>query len=201
MELLTETPPLLKEGHIVHFSKEWNDDWSEKFFKVVKAKQVEYDVNRILSPGSANIKDVSFEAPQGGGVSSLKISLLPVGSKTMYEILIGIKGTPKVYPRYRNKYFLDLEETGCIPDPSDVDLSALGFYDSEKSPWYAPRVREYTVVNQEPPHLLLFNPFQDDEKIVLNFIVNQCLLAPVQQASGIDAKVAREVNYHKVLTW
>ena len=160
---------------------------------------MEYDVSRIISAGSANCKDVSFEAPATGGVSSLKISLLPVNAKTMYEILIGIKGLPIAYPRYANRYDLQLEETQCQPNPSDADLFALGFYDFEKSPWYAPKIREYTVVDQEPPHLYLFNPEQGDEKIVLTFIVNRCLLEPV--TSPADIKVAREVNYFKVFSW
>jgi hypothetical protein len=202
-ELLTETPPLLKEGYLVHFSKFWDDKWADKYFKVGRVSQFEYDIFRIVSPGSSAKQDVSFDAPSNGGVSDQYLSLLPDNNKTMYEILVGFKGLPMIYPRYADKYFQYLEETGCTVNLDDTALRLQGFYDSRQSPWYAPKLREYTVKDQEPPHLYLFNPFQDDEKIVMHIVVNRCMLqaAGAEAAQGQGVKVAREVNHYSMYLW
>jgi len=204
MELLVDTPMLLKEGHIVHFGDKWRTDKAEKFFKVQIAQQLTYDVIRIVSPGNANIQDVSFMAPNQGGVDNDYISLLPVNSKTMYETLIGFKGTCMAYPRYGNRYFLDLETSKVLPTPSDTTyLAWMGYFDAAQSPYYAPKVRVYTVKDQEPPHWYLFNPYQDDEKIVIRNVVNKCLLdlIPDNKVTERDKAVAREVTYYTKFIW
>jgi hypothetical protein len=166
---------------------------------------MEYDVIRIVAPGNvtaSNFQDISFEAPNQGGVSNAYISLLPDNVHTMYEILLGIKGMPFVYPRYQNRWQLQLEEMGCYPDLTDPTyLMYLGFYDAGKSPWYSPKIRDYTIKDTEPPHLYLWNPYQDDEKIVLCFIVNRCYLEKVTAPGPAEQKVAREVNYFTKYIW
>jgi hypothetical protein len=206
MEVLPETPPFLKEGHLVHFCGGWPTILAGKYFNISRTQTMEYDVHRIIAAGSttAAMLDVSFEAPPSGGVSYNKISLLPVNSSTLFEILIGIKGTVRAYPRYANRYFDQLEVTQCQPNPADADLADLGFYDLNKTPWYKPRVREYTVLGMEPPHLLLYNPYQNDEKIVLTLLINRCLLVPasaIVTPGVVQSKVAREINYYKDLMW
>lgn len=204
MELLVDTPSLLKEGHIVHFSDKWGSDKAEKFFKVLRAQQLMYDVSRIVSPASANIQEISFMAPNQGSVDNDYISLLPVNTKTMYEILIGFKGICMAYPRYSNRYFLSLETSQVLPTPSDTTyLAWMGYFDATQSPYYAPKVRVYTVKDQEPPHWYLFNPYQDDEKIVIRNIVNKCLLDLIPEAklTERDKAVAREVTYFTKFIW
>jgi len=204
MELLVDTPMLLKEGHIVHFGEGWRNEKEKKFFKVQTTQQLTYDVIRIVSPGNANIQDVSFMAPNQGGVDNDYISLLPVNSKTMYETLIGFKGICMVYPRYGNRYQLQLETSQVLPTPSDTTyLAWMGYFDAAQSPYYAPKVRVYTVKDQEPPHWYLFNPYQDDEKIVIRNVVNKCLLdlIPDNKVTERDKAVAREVTYYTKFIW
>lgn len=202
MELLVDTPMLLKDGHIVHFGEGWRNEKENKFFKVAIAQQLTYDVIRIVSPGSANIQDVSFMAPNQGGVSNDYISLLPVNTKTLYEIIIGFKGICMVYPRYANRYQLQLEESQVLPTPSDTTyLAWMGYFDAEGSPYWSPKVRVYTVKDQEPPHWYLFNPYQDDEKIVIRNIVNKCQLAPIKEPTEQERRVAREVTYYTKFIW
>lgn len=204
MELLVDTPTLLKESHIVHFGEGWRNEKEKKYFKVIQTQQLVYDVIRIVSPGNANIQDISFEAPNQGGVSDNYISLLPVNTKTMYEILMGFKGTVMAYPRYGNRYQLQLEVSNVLPTPSDtVYLAWMGYFDKEQSPWYAPKARVYTLKDQEPPHFFLFNPYQDDEKIVIRNVVNKCQLEliPDGKVSERDRAVAREVTYYTKYIW
>jgi hypothetical protein len=202
MELLVDTPMLLKEGHIVHFGEGWRNEKERKFFKVLVTQQLTYDVIRIVAPGNANIQDVSFMAPNQGGVSNDYISLLPVNTKTLYEILVGFKGIPMVYPRYANRYQLQLEESQVLPTPSDTTyLAWMGYFDAEGSPYYAPKVRVYTVKDQEPPHWYLFNPYQDDEKIVIRNVVNKCQLEKLENPTEQQVRVAREVTYYTKFIW
>ena len=202
MELLVDTPRFLKEGHIVHFGEGWRNDKENKYFKVQQTQQLTYDVIRIVSPGNANIQDIDFEAPNQGGVSDAYISMLPVNTKTMYESLIGFKGICMVYPRYGNRYQLQLEESQVLPTPSDTTyLAWMGYFDSVQSPYYAPKVRVYTLKDQEPPHWFLFNPYQDDEKIVIRNVVNKCKLELLPTPSEVEKKVAREVTYYTKFIW
>jgi len=202
MELLTETPSLLKSDHVVHFSDGWRSDRAMRFFKVRETSQLVYDVIRIVTPGNAGIQDLSFEAPNQGGVSDAYISMLPVNVKTLYEILVGFKGIPMVYPRYGNRYDLQLEVSQVLPTPTDTTyLAWMGYYDANQSPWFEPKVRVYTVKDQEPPHWYLFNPYQDDEKIVIRNVMNKCLLEPLPNPSDSEKRVAREITYYTKTMW
>ncbi len=210
MELLMEVPNLLKTGHIIHFGNAWPEAKAQKYFRVERANQLVYDVSRIVAPGYASsgasgtdvaIQDIGFDAPNAGAVSDALISLLPTKDITMYEILLGFKGLGMVYPRFANRYQQQLETSLVLPTPSSSALAWLGFFDSQQSPWYAPKVRLYTVKDQEPPHLYLFNPYQDDEKIVARFVVNKCKLVSVSQPTEQDKKVARELTYYTEDLW
>jgi len=202
-ELLTEVPLLLKEKQILHFSEGWGSDWADKWFRAVISHPMEYDVHRIVQAGTGNTQDLDFDKPSGGGVSATYLSLLPESEQTIYEILLGIKGLVFVYPRYNNTYFLKLETTKVIPDVTDADLKFLGFYDERWSPYYAPRLREYTVEDQTPPVLRLYNPMPDDERCVLRFIVNRLKVIQVDPAdlSEQDKSRAREVKHYSDYIW
>lgn len=210
MELLMEVPNLLKTGHIVHFGEGWPEAKAKKYFRVERANQLMYDVHRIVAPGNAtsgasgtavSIQDISFEAPSTGSVSDAYLSLLPVKDITMYELLLGFKGLGLVYPRYANRYQQQLETSLVLPTPTSDALAWMGFFDSQQSPWYAPKVRMYTVKDQEPPHMYLYNPYQDDEKVVVRFVVNKCKLVSVVQPTEQDKKVARELTYYTQDLW
>jgi hypothetical protein len=202
-ELLVETPPLLKEGHIVHFGPGWATERQGKTYRVEVAQQMEYDVDRIVSPGSGSTsyQDVSFDKPATGKVSNDYISLLPISPDSLFELLIGIKGLVYAYPRYNNAYFLKLEASGAIPDLTDADLAFLGFYDHIQTPYYSPTLREYTVKDMEAPVLRLYNPMIEDEKVILRFIVNRLKVKEIRDPSDQEMKVAREIRHFSAMKW
>ena len=204
-ELLTEVPRLLREKHIVHFSDKWPDKWAGKYFRVEVCQQFEYHVHRIVPPGTSAPaqQDISFGKPPGGSVSLTEISLLPENDKTLYEILLGIKGLVLVLPRYDEEYFLRLQTPGAQPTLTDIDLRFLGHYSHAQSPYYTPKLREHTVTAQTPPVLRLFNPLINDEMIDLVFTVNKCKVReePVTAVTEEEKRVAREIRHFGTYTW
>jgi len=204
-ELMTEVPSLLREGYVMYFDDKWAKEWAKKYFRVEIAQQMEYHTSRIVAPGTsapAN-QDISFDKPAGGGVSNTYMSLLPESSETVYEILMGIKGLVLVYPRYNDRYFLQLEVTGVQPDLTNSLLRFLGCYTHEHSPYYAPKLREHTVTDQTPTVLRLFNPFVNDETIDLRFIVNRCKVVEVAEADLTDQerRAARKIRHFNSYIW
>lgn len=203
VELLPETPTLLKERHVIHFSPGWPAVWEKKFFRVALTQQVEYEATYIISAGSGNTYDVDFDKPSTGGVSAAYKSLLPTSPDTVYEILIGIKGLVVIFPRYNNSYFGKLEVSNVVPDPADTSLKYLGFIGERQSPYYSPRLREYTVKDVQPPALRLFNNMPNEERVVLRFIVNRCRVDTVSEGnlSREERERAREAKHFSIFTW
>jgi len=201
IELLAEMPSLLKERHIVHFGEGWPDTFKNKFFRVARPQQIEYTATYIIT--ADDTFDLDFDKPSGGGVDGTYKSLLPVSSSTLYEILIGFKGLPVVYPRYNNSYFGKLEVANVLPDTTDDRLKYLGFYSQLQSPFCSPKLREYTVVEQQPPQLRLFNNMPNDERLVIRFVVNRCKVEKVDERNlnPAEKERARELQYHTVFTW
>ena len=202
-ELLTDVPSLLREKHVMHFSEKWDVKWAGKYFRVEVAQQMEYHVHRIVAPGTsapAN-QDLSFSPPAGGGVSNTRLSLLPDSPDTVYEMLLGIKGLVLILPMYNDRYYLRLEESGAHPDLTNVDLRFLGNYGQAHSPYYAPKLREYTVKDQTPLVLRLFNPLMNDEAIDIVFTVNRCKVAPLAAPTEEERRIAREIRHFATYIW
>lgn len=201
IELLTETPSLLREGHFVHFEGGWpaatgkNDKW----FQVQRTQQIKLDIPRIVTAGSSI--DLDFSAPAGGGIGDLNLSLLPTNGDTLYEMLLGMKGLPTVYPMYNNSYYQKLEVTGIVPDTGDRNLRYLGFYDALDSPFEAPRLREHVIKDQQPPVLRVYNDQTLDEVLIIRFIINRCFLAAGTPPTEEIRRVARVAKYHAWLNW
>ena len=201
-ELLTTPPSLLREGHIIHFEGDWPDSKKDKWFRVDRAWQIKFDVARIVA--SADSQDLRFEAAAGSDpVGNTNLALIPDKPGTVYELLMGMKGNLLAYPRYADSFLLSLEKSGVTPSTSDVDLRYLGFYDEEDSPFEAPRLREYTVKDQETPVLRLYNDGTIAEKMVLRFIVNRCKLLQVDPSSVSERErsLVRIAKYHTQTVW
>jgi len=196
LELLTETPRLLQDGHYVAFEGGWPTSTGKdnKWFRVERAQQIKLDIPRIVSSGGSI--DLDFSAPSGGGIGDLNLSLIPTGGDTLYELLIGMKGNVFMYPMYNNSYFQKLEVTNVAPDTGDRNLRYLGFFDENDSPFEAPRLREHVVKDQQPPVLRLYNDQTVDEPLVVRFIVNRCRLVPANTPSEDLRRVARIAKYH-----
>lgn len=200
-ERFIEAPSLLREGHVLRFSARWAKEWGDKYFKVSIAQQMEFERHWILTPSQTY--DISFDAPAGGSVAANRLSLLPESSKTVYEILLGLKGLPVVFPRYNDSYFLKLETTGVLPDATDVNLRFLGFYAQHHSPYEKPLLREHAVKDQTPPNLRGFNNTSLDERLVLRFIINRCKVEEVRERdlSEQERRLARKIHHFEDYIW
>lgn len=201
-ELLTDTPPLLREGHIIRFVGAWPEDKRGRWFRVDLAQQIKYDVTRIVTSGGSGF-DVDFRAPSGGGVSDSQISLLPERANTAYEVLLGLKGNPLVLPIYNNTYYLKLETNQVIPTLTDARLRYLGFWDEDDTPFDQPRLRDYLVHDQEPPVLRLYSDTDLDERLTLRFIVNRMMVTEIDQTSLSEdlKRLARMAKHHSLFNY
>ena len=197
IELLTETPSLLREGHYVLFLGGWPDGTGKEgqWFQVERAQQIKLDVPRIVAANSSI--DLDFSAPASGGIADLSISLLPTNADTLYEMLLGIKGLPYVYPMYNNSFFQKLEVTNVVPDTGDRNLRYLGFFDEQDSPFENPRLREHVIKDQQPPVLRVYNDHIGDELLVIRFIINRCRITPASPPQEDIRRVARVAKYHQ----
>lgn len=197
IELLTEVQPLLREGHYVFFDGGWSSETRKDrtMFQVQRTQQIKLDIPRIVSAGSSI--DLDFSAPSGGGIADLNLSLVPTKPDTLYEMLIGMKGLPFMYPMYNNSYYQKLEVTAVVPDTGDRNLRYLGFFDELDSPFHAPRLREYVVQNQQPPVLRLYNDQTQDEVLIIRFIINRCKIVATPTQSEESRRVARIAKYHE----
>ena len=195
-ELLTEVPALLREGHFVFFEGGWPDEThkNQQWYQVQRTQQIKLDIPRIVTAGSSI--DLDFSAPSGGGIGDLNLSLLPTKPDTLYEILLGLKGLPLLYPMYNNSFYQKLEVTNVTPDTANANLRYLGFYDELDSSFEAPRLREYVVKDQQPPVLRLYNDQTLDEVLILRFIINRCKLVVTRVRSEEIRRVARVAKYH-----
>lgn len=202
-ELLTETPGLLRVGHVLRFDGSgWDEKYADKWFRVAQAQQIKYDISRVISANTS--RDLDFASPAGGGVSDTALSLMPDKEDTLYEQLWGIRGTPLVYPMYENRYFLQLEITRVAPDTGDERLRYLGFYDQNDSSLAMPRVREYVVkVNNGTPVLRLYNDFDLDELMILRVVVNRVRLEKKAEADIPEniRPMARIIRHHRSFSW
>lgn len=197
IELLTETPSLLREGHYIVFQGGWPEGTGKngRWFQVERTQQIKLDVPRIVASGGSI--DLDFGAPAAGGIADLSLSLVPTSSDTLYEMLIGIKGNPLVYPMYNNSYYQKLEVTNVVPATDNADRRYLGFYDEHDSPFAAPRLREYVVQDQQLPVLRVYNDQIVDEPLVLRFLINRCrLIQAVAPPQEDIRRLARIAKYH-----
>ena len=192
----TEIPLLLREGHYLYFVGGWPAPSMKegKWFRVDRAQQIKYDVNRIVAATSSI--DLDFAVPAGGGLGDKNLSLIPQNTDTLYELLLGIKGNVLVYPIYNNSYYLRLEATNVLPDTSNARLRYIGFWDESDSAFDAPKLREYVIKDQQAPVLRLYNDMFLDEPAELRFIVNRTKLIEAPPPSEEVRRVARVVKYH-----
>ena len=177
----------------------WPEAKDNKWFRVDRAQQMRYDVPRIVLSGASI--DLDFSVPAGGGVGNTNLSLMPQNVHTLYEMLLGFKGIPLIYPMYNNSYYLKLEATNVLPDTGDANLRYLGNYDEDDSPLEAPHIREHVVKDQQPPVLRVYNDSFVDEPLVLRFIVNRLLLTQIPPPSAPDQRLGRIIQYHAWFNW
>ena len=84
IELLTETPSLLREGHSIFFDGGWPSTTGKNktWFQVQRTQQIKLDIPRIVSAGSSI--DLDFSAPASGNIGDLNLSLVPVSGDILF---------------------------------------------------------------------------------------------------------------------
>ncbi|MEM1551568.1 MAG: hypothetical protein QXH03_02725 [Candidatus Bathyarchaeia archaeon] len=197
-ELLATPEELLKENYYVYFtSGRWTPEnpWAEKFYVIELTQQIPFELAFILNSAQKHTLDFDDSG------------LIPKSTKTLYEILIGLKGQNILfYPRIPSTdYYLKLEKSGFVPDPEDVVKRFLGCYVEDDSPYRAPKLRTYTIKDMEPPVLEIYNNGPEPEKTVVRFIVNRCKLAPVDPETERKLRAKqlpyRVIKHYTQMVW
>ena len=196
-ELLSVQEPLLKESWYLYFTKGWGIDGKiieDRFYEVDLTQQIGYDIARIIAVGSTY--DVVF----------LDQGLVPENPWTLYEVLMGLKGNVLMYPRLPSTdWYLKLEKSGFVPDPTDAAKRYIGAYVEADSPYDKPKLRAYTIKDLEPPVLRLYTDSIEHEKAVLRFMVNRCKLKTVnaETEKRLRAKQLpfREIKHYSLMRY
>jgi len=194
-EHLVVPEPFLKKGYYVYFSPNWGPEAVKgKYFEVERTHQIHWKTYTIVATGK---------------VFSVKlddIGLVPENPKTLYEILCGFKGALLLYVYWPSTDpFQRLEKPGFRPDPADATLRYLGCFTQDDTPFAEPRLREYTVKDMSPILYLWANESIEPEKVVNRFMVNRCLLRPLEPAEVEEIRKkripVRYVPHYKDNVW
>ena len=180
---------MLKENDTVKFIGDFTDSIkSGDTFIVERTAQVNYEISIILPPTDTTTIDLT------------EVGLYPESEKTLYEILVGLKGGKDIliYPQIpAGKYVWRLEKSLMTPNPSRENLRYLGEISVDDSPYNDPRLRIHTIKDLEPLLFVLYNDGSDYEKLVMKFFVNKC---KIEKIEGI-AEVTRKILHFDLLRW
>jgi len=193
---------ILLNRQVVHFidkeekTEGFPDHFSNKYFRVKRRQEIPYEKTYILDErgGETDSHDIDFSDEDN-------IGLYPSNINTLYEILIGIKsetGSAVVYPLAAiNNPFLTLEESGFMSDESDKEKRYIGITE-EDSPEGRETLRYHTVKDLNSVGLRIFNDSPIDDKIVLSFSVNRCLLEEVKEENLTkkEKERMRDIEYY-----
>jgi len=199
LKLFTETPEFLLPRQYVKFTgADFTDEVRENdMFVVERTQQVVYEQTFILPAGDYTQLDLSSE-------TTTSLGLYPTNPKTLYEILVGLKGGKDVliYPQIpAGKYFARLEKSELFPNFAVEALRYLGIYDVETTPYDEPKLRLHTVKDLEPLIFILYNDGSDYEKLIMKFTVNKCLMERVPEEEVEKITVYREIQHFEALRW
>jgi hypothetical protein len=185
---------LLEPKQLVHFVGLYPGYWQEqlagKYFRIMLTQQITYDRAYILAAGATGIADLSHHNAAIGD-----LGLYPTNTMTLYELLLGMKstsGSMLCYPRFPpNEWFLTLEESAYIPNTANNNLRYLGPWSEEITPYDRPQVRIHTTTDQAPLGIQLYNDAPIDNKVVLGWLVNRCLMQYVDKRELTDKELER----------
>ena len=199
IRLFTDTPKLLLNEHIVHFSDKYRtgetERYANQYFKVTNPQQVSYDRYYILYQN--DYVDVDLH-----NASSGTENLYPESVDEMYEILLGIEGDSLIYPIIPSpdRHFEKLGYTGMIPDSSSTTKRYLGCYKPEDSPYETPRLRLTFVKNLDPMILRTYiDSPKSYEKVTFRFIINRCTIKKLDRPSPDQMSIARKILHYSEL--
>jgi len=188
LKLFNETPAILLQQHVVWFSKHFPERLREKYWRVVKNMQLNYERAYIISENGTYDIDISDKD---------KFGLYPTMPETLYEILWGFQGESiRMYPMIpADRYYLRLEAPKFRPDPAhDIYRYVDGITEID-TPLKTPRLRIHTVLDLEPLIMRFYNDNIDDQKVLIRMFVNRCSLAEIPTPTPEEKKIARLI-YH-----
>jgi len=185
---------LLEPRHIVHFVGSYPEYWQErvagKYFKIMLTQQIVYDRAYILAAGGSYSASLSDHNAAIGD-----LGLYPDNTMTLYEILLGMKstsGSVLAYPRFPpNEWFITLEEGGFVPNTANNNFRYLGPWNEEITPYDRPQARIHTIKDEESVGELLYNDAPIQNKVVLGWIVNRCLMQHMNKEDLTDKELDR----------
>lgn len=194
---------ILRNRHVVYFDdagvegSAYPDRFSEKYFRVKRTQQINYDLPFYLSGKDGELPqvDVDFEDDD-------KIGLYPNNTWSLYEILIGMKssqGSVLAYPLASiNQYLTTLEEGGFRPNTASDAQRYIGAIEESDTPADKPQLRYHTVADLNSIGLRLFNDSLQDDKVVLKMLVNRCYLeeVPEKNLSQKEKDRVREITHY-----
>ncbi len=177
----------LKPIENVYFTPAWPiKRLADKYFQIVKNMVTPRDVWKIVAQGG--IVNVDLTDDNGW---------LPITDDALYEINLTMKGDVLLYPKWpMTDYFLAFEKVGFKPDPTDDEKRYIGFYEETDIPFdgSAGIVKLYTVKGMSPIRLELYNDGIEDEKVVLRFRTNMCVIKEIPKPA-----VFRKIQHYKEL--
>jgi hypothetical protein len=188
------TPPLLLDGHIVHFSKEYSTGevviYGDKYYRVSNPQQVKF-VRYYIIP-DADYVDVTLSNAASGTEN-----IYPYQANELNEILIGIEGdSVLMYPIMPSpdRYMQELGYTGMSPSVGDTTKMYLGCLTEVDSPVKEKKFRVCFVKDEVPMVLRLYiDSGEAYEKVMLHFLVNRCSLQHLTVPTEDQKKVARRI--------
>ena len=203
IRLFTQTPNLLLEGHVVHFSEGYATGETERFadnyYKVTNPQQISYDRHYILP--SADYADIALSNASTGTEN-----LYPHSVDEMYEILFGFSGKSLVYPIIPSpdRHFQKLGYTGMIPDRTNTTLRYLGSYKEHDSPYDEPKLRLTFVKDLDPMLLRTYidaalDASYPQEKVVFGFLINRCTIVKLGAPTPDQKTKARRILHYTEL--
>jgi len=189
-----KTPPLLLDGHFVHFSAKFDTgevaQYQNKYFRIANPQQVTFTRYWIIP--NADYVDVTLNNAASGAEN-----LYPYQLDEFNEILIGIENeSVLVYPIMPSpdRYMGELAYTGMVPSHSNTTRRYLGCYTEKDTPKDEKKFRVCFVKDEVPMVLRLYvDSGEDYEKVMLHFLVNRCTLQKLEAPTEEQKARARTI--------
>jgi len=191
-----KTPPLLLDGHVVHFSEGFNTGevarYGDKFFRITNPQQVKFERYFIIPEANDDYVDVTLNNSASGSEN-----IYPYQADELNEILIGIESDAVlVYPIMPSpdRYVQQLAYTGMVPSVTDATRKYLGCLTEIDTPFDEMKFRVCFVKDEVPMVLRLhINSGEAYDKVRLQFLVNRCTLKDLEFPTDTQKSRARKI--------
>lgn len=205
IRLFDKQPEMLKAGHIVYFSKQFQEfrtDLAEKYFKI--KRRILIPVEYIYITPSQDFVDIDLSNVVTHG-------LWPTLTNSLNEILIGMKDASfVVYPMSpgAGDYIWKLEEALFQTNVANAIFRYVGGIPARDMPFDKPPLRVHAVHDEPAIFLRLYNDGPvlgaaglSYAKAVLKTLVNRCELELIHSPSSEQMKKARKILHTDEIAW